>query len=265
LININDNIEAFTNIDIYLLIDDTSNKELIENVKQFILSYLTRLNEFNVRLNFYIEQNHKFFREGKIFKLYLIDKLKDYKNELVFFGHTKGRQNIEDGKEINNILKWISLMYCMNLDIGYFEMRNYLIKNTYDKITFGAIYNYTEKCSEMLKYKWMFIGGFCWINIDRLLKYLTDNNIEYNNIFDSLNIYLKTCAETFLPNYIPVKYVSYYNCSLYNMYYSIKDNENHDLSYRDVQKVAEELMDVDTFNKWNDNYNKNLNILYENK
>lgn len=263
LININDNLEIFDFVDIYLLVDDVNNAELIENVKQFILSYLTKLNEFNIRLNFYIEQNHGYFREGKIFKSYLIDKLKDYKNELVFFAHTKGRQNIEDGLQLNNLLTWIGTMYCMNLNIGYFEMRNYLLNDDYSKITFGAIYNYSLRMP--LKYHWMYIGGFLWVNPERFLKYCSDNNIDYYNKLNALNIHIRNSAESLFPNVMPKEYASYYDCNRFNMEYCIGDYEPNKLPYNNISYFINELLTQDTYNLLQEYLNKLLNKLNQSK
>ena len=51
---INEEIDLFNYVDIYLCIDDISNIELIDNIKQFILSNLNNVNPQHTYINFYL-------------------------------------------------------------------------------------------------------------------------------------------------------------------------------------------------------------------
>ena len=80
----------FNNIDMILVIDDLNNIDAINMHKQYIQDIL------NVNyINFIIEQNDSYLREGKVYVKYVIDKLDEYaiNDDLIFFGHTKGLTN----------------------------------------------------------------------------------------------------------------------------------------------------------------------------
>ena len=104
-------IDKFKIKDFIITIDDTENIESIEKHKNYIISNLG--NDINI----FIEKNDKFNREGIIYYKYVISKLDEYSanNELLFFGHLKGISN----DDLNNTIKWISLMYYFNLFYSY--------------------------------------------------------------------------------------------------------------------------------------------------
>lgn len=104
-------IDKFKIKDFIITIDDTENIESIEKHKNYIISNLG--NDINI----FIEKNDKFNREGIIYYKYVISKLDEYSanNELLFFGHLKGISN----DDLNNTIKWVSLMYYFNLFYSY--------------------------------------------------------------------------------------------------------------------------------------------------
>ena len=104
-------VNVFSIIDIYLCIDDIHNIDLIEKHKSFIQETL------NCEINFFIEQNDQYYREGNIYINYVINKLDEYAktDDLIFFAHTKGLTNEKNLNNLENTKQWVSLMYYMNL------------------------------------------------------------------------------------------------------------------------------------------------------
>lgn len=220
-------INIFDNVDFILLINDNTN---VEETKNLILSYLNRDD-----INFVIRNNDSFYREGIIYKEFIVDKLNDYKeNELVFFGHTKGVTNGLNKKYLDNTIVWISLMYWCNLNKPYLIDYELIEK---DNICFGAIYNYDS--SNITKYHWQYAGSFQWINPKRLYELTKDNNKEFRDF----NI--KVIAEQFLGNNVSPEYAAFTNHTVFNKYHSLLLYDSHDYIYSNVWYAAYCMMAID--------------------
>jgi len=227
----------FDHIDIYLCIDDINNIDIINVVKTFILSYL---NEYSNKINFSIQQNDHFYREGKTYYNQLLLRLNEYSsnNEIVMFGHTKGLTN----NDLDNSINWICLIYYFCLQ-QFWQAKYYLTDNSFDKICYGPLYYYSLR--NMSKYKWMYVGGFSIVNTNRLLNYINNNNLQLFNYSKEQNI--RICAEEYLPNIVPIDYVSFFNFQNYNLYNDLIKYENGFIWYYDVLYVASLLMPPDIY------------------
>jgi hypothetical protein len=109
-----------------------------------------------------ITTKNDYFCEVNTFKYFILDRLENL-NELIFFGHTKGITNINDGINYpENILHWVYTMYFFNLEEEYIiNMENMVIKS------FGGGQN-TFYGTLKQTYKEMGIsfypGTFYWVN-----------------------------------------------------------------------------------------------------
>lgn len=229
------NENYFSDINFYLLIDDTNNEELINETKKNILSYINN----NYTIYFHIVQNNPIYREGIIYKTEVIDKLDQYdENQLILFMHTKGVTNELNNKYYWNTVDWITAMYFYNLcNINFIYEKFY----NEDIITFGTIYNYDD--SSLTKYKWQYTGSFHWIYPYRFMKYIQKNNINYKDIKDrySFNTTIKCCAEAFVGDNIETKYAGFYDDDLFNKQCSHFLCEDSTLPYKNILYVLSDL------------------------
>lgn len=241
-------IDKFKIKDFIITIDDTENIESIEKHKNYIISNLG--NDINI----FIEKNDKFNREGIIYYKYVISKLDEYSanNELLFFGHLKGISN----DDLNNTIKWVSLMYYFNLFYSYDaidKLYNYQ-KEDYSKyICYGTIYHF-HNIESISKYGWMYMGSFHWLNSSRLFNYMNENNIDIN--FLACGDRLRTCAETFLPNIFDNTHVAFLHDEWYNKNHNPLQYDSPDISYKEIEYCALLYMDYDTIVSYFDFFDK---------
>ena len=239
-------INIFENINIYLLYDDESK---IEENKTYILNTLNRTD-----INFIIIQNNPNYREGLIYKQYIIDKLDEY-DGLTFFAHTKGVTNNLNLNQFENTKLWISIMYFFNLNFYYNVEYSF---NNENIMSWGAIYNYC--INNPVLYHWQYTGSFQWINTKKLKKYIKENNIDLSIYNKHSNI--RACAEEFLGNTFDPKYAGFLNHNRYNKYFSHFLYENSNLPYYNISWVGFELTDINSYNDFFIFY-KNINFKYE--
>ena len=249
-----DEKEYYNDINIYLLVDDINNNELIELTKTNILSYIN--NYFYV--NFHIVQNNNTYREGLIYKTEIIDKLDQYdKDTLILFLHTKGVSNKVNINYYENTLHWISIMYYFN-----FYNVNMIFEKFFneDIITYGALYNYDD--SSLVKYKWQYTGSFHWIYPYRLLSYFKVKNINYKDIKHKYNsnTYIRHCAESFIGDNIETTYAGFLDDHLFNKTCSHFLYENSELPYHNILYISSDLLSIDH----HDDYLKYFNKIYNN-
>lgn len=247
---INEEIDLFNYVDIYLCIDDISNIELIDNIKQFILSNLNNVNSQHTYINFYIIENNQYYREGLIYYKYFINELSSYanNNELVLFAHTKGLTN----NNLNNTLDWIGLLYYFNLRLFWYPKYK-LTDDEFNTIAYGALYNYSLR--NLSKYKWIYYGGFSWVNSVRLNNYIVQNNISFNK---SRLQNIRTCAEDWLPNILNVDKICFYECERYNMYNDSIKYEPGNLPYNNIIQVAIQKMHTEQYIDYINSYKVKL-------
>lgn len=220
-------INRFDNVDFILLYDDENS---IDETLNIIKSYINRED-----INFIYVKNNPIYREGIVYKNYVIDRLNEFEeNELVFFGHTKGVANALCKANKYNTYSWIELMYWCNLEKIYIVDAELLIK---DNICFGAIYNYDE--SSLVKYKWQYTGSFQWINPKRLYDIVKDDNRLYTDHM------IMRIAEEFLGNNVPTDKVAFINHNWFNKKFSLLLHERSSYTYENIFRLAFGLMYVD--------------------
>lgn len=250
---INNYINYINSIDIYLLIDDIKNEELINKTKNDIMGSLSS----SIIVYFHIRQNYPEYREGLIYKEEVIDKLDQYEdNDLILFLHTKGVTNKKNIENLLNTYEWITIMYFFNIcSIKEILTRIYNEKNI---ITYGTLYNYSKQSK--VKYKWMYMGAFHYIYPHRLLEYFKEKNISLNdvkaNYNDEQNI--KLCAEAFIGDNIDLDHIGFMDDYMFNKYYDPLKYDKFSIGYDKIRYVLSNFCMVKNINIC---YNTYLNIL----
>lgn len=227
-------INEFDNVDFILLFDDENS---IDETVSIIKSYINRQD-----INFITLQNNSMYREGIVYKSYVIDRLDEFEeNELVFFGHTKGVTNELNKTYDANTRLWIELMYWGNLEKIYIVNNELLIN---DNVCFGTIYNYDE--SSLVKYKWQYTGSFQWINPKRLYNIVKDDQKMYTDY----NI--KCIAEEFLGNNVDIDKVAFNNHTWFNKKHSLLLYEKASYPYENMEYLAYTFMSIDDIYEFED-------------
>lgn len=212
-------------------------------------------------MTFILCENDKRYREGIIFKRYIIDKLNDYNDYLTFFGHTKGVSNELNWKNIDNLKFWIYSMYYMNFI--YIEDTIKKLTNPYEKyICYGTGFypSYTHNNN----HNWFYSGSFCWVNTNRLNDYIKENNIDINKYVISNNENLMRCAELFLGYVCPREYAGFLHDENFNKEYDPFTHYKYMISYEEYDAFLKMYMQVDDFFKLQNEYNQYINVLNEN-
>lgn len=174
--------------DFYLSLDDTNNYELIQRIEALIIEL-----GFKREISFHIHQNDS-FRESKVFKEELVDKLKEMDDEIVFFAHGKGFTNLEQYEE-NSMIHW--LLGCYYLSLEFVEEAEALITGMNTFSAYGSFPLVLEKrqlggdllAKEELylgriKYMWCYSGTFFWINPPKIVDHMAIFGQEIPKIFD---------------------------------------------------------------------------------
>ena len=244
-------INIFNDIDFIILIDDVNNEDAINNHKSYIIEQLNRND-----INFIIEKYDQKFKEGKIYVKYIIDRLNEYIDDLVFFGYTKGL----DDKCLNNIENtklWISLMYFMNFDYIDDVIEKLLDDTNY--ICYGTLYH-NHHNSIISKYTWKYIGGYHWINPKRLLEYIDKNciNIEFVHKID---MKVRTSIETFLPNILDYINVAFLNDQIYNKDTNTLMYNHHNIEYVEILYCACMYLQYDDYLRFSNFYNNEIKCI----
>ena len=236
----------FDNIDLIILYDDEND---IENTKANILSYINRED-----INFICIKNDPLYREGIVYKKFIIDRLNDFEtNELVFFGHSKGVSNPLNLTNKENTRYWISIMYWGNLEKPYIVDDELLVK---DNVCFGSVYNYDS--SSLVKYKWQYAGAFQWINPKRLYNLIKDT---YTDTLYTDHMIMRI-AEEFLGNNVPTDKAAFINHQWFNKKHSLLLYEPSYYTYYKVMHLACSFMSIDDTYEFIDFINTN-NLLDE--
>ena len=214
---------------IILGIDDTNDLETIEYFKKIIKN---KLEDDNIE--FYVSENHKEYRDGKIFKEFLMDKLDDYEDSLVFFAHSKGTHDQNN----ENTEMWISSMYYFNLEFMD-DVINKILNSRY--ISYGANYMHWRFRN---KFSWIYSGSFQWININKLKKFISELHYNIDDIYEkNLKRYF---AEDLLGNL--------YNSEL-QAHYKMNNNMEHFNDYTQIQNHIKFIYGMDEHKKFIEFYN----------
>ena len=175
---------------IFLSIDDKNNYGLINKVEHLFIDL-----GFRGNVKFIIHQNDD-FRESRIVKSEIADKLRDYGEDLIFFAHGKGYSNLDTGYDKTSMMHWIIGCYYLSLEFAKEGTDLITGMNTFS--TFGSFPlvmrgekempgDYLTKDEQYLgriKYHWCFSGTFFWLNPAKLYDHLAIFGQETPLIFD---------------------------------------------------------------------------------
>ena len=158
--------------------------------------------------------------------------------------------------DLNNTIKWVSLMYYFNLFYSYDaidKLYNYQKENYSKYICYGTIYHF-HNIESISKYGWMYMGSFHWLNSTRLFNYMNENNIDIN--FLACGDRLRTCAETFLFFIFDNTHVAFLYDEWYNKNYNPLQYDSPDISYKEIEYCTLLYMDYDTIVSYFDFFDK---------
>jgi hypothetical protein len=207
-------------------------------------------------ITFIVEKNIPQFREGIIFKKYVIDKLNDY-DGLTFWAHSKGVTNKTNINNLTNTLKWLYMMYYSNI-IWFHEVQLKLDDKS-DYISYGTLY-YKDR-RHNLTHNWFYSGSFFWLNTKKLYKYIQDNNIDITDFVSSNDENLLRCAEIFVGQVIDEKYAAFHFDEHYNKSYEHFLNYGTELSYEFMDEQIKVFFKPYEYAAFINNFNALLNIL----
>ena len=175
---------------IILSIDDTKNFQLINKIEHLFLDM-----GFNGNVSFSVHKNDE-YRESRIVKSEIADKLKDYGEDLVFFAHGKGYSNLDTGYEKASMLHWIIGCYYLSLEFIQEGINLITGMNTFsaygsfplvqpgEKKLPGDYLSKDEQYLGRIKYHWCYSGTFFWLNPAKLYDHLAIFRQETPLIFD---------------------------------------------------------------------------------
>ena len=163
---------VFDSAKIFLSLDDTNDKELINKVEHLFIDM-----GFNGNISFVIHKNDE-YRESAVLKEELADKLYEL-DGLIFFGHGKGFSNIDTGYEKESMLHWIAGEYYLSLQFIDEVLDLITGSSTFSAYgSFPMILNERKHTDDVLekdelylgriKYNWCYSGTFFWVNPARL-------------------------------------------------------------------------------------------------
>lgn len=218
---INQYIHLFDDVDLYILYDQYDIK-----VFDYIIS---KFNHNNLSIT--LLKNDPNLKEGKVFYNYIIKNLQTLKDNIVFFGHTKGVTN-----EITmNLKEWICGIYYFSLN--FFDEA--IDELNSGKICYGSLYNYDYRNNSDYAYNYIFTGSFMFLHINNLLTFIHDNNINcnnHNNFNINDNFYYKRCAENWISNIVDITNISFHNYKNYNLSDTVFEQYDNMVSYYKIDE-----------------------------
>lgn len=226
----------FDEIIFILTYNGNNNDQIVLNFKKKLIEECSQC----PKITFIFEKNNANYREGIIYKKYIIDKLNEY-DGLTMFGHSKGVTNSNNINYLDNTLLWIYSLYYLNTTWNL-EVFNKLDDNPNCKyITYGGLYFKDRRHN--IKYNWFYSGSFYWLNTKKLLKYITDNNIDYSSYLSKINEHgLMRCAELFPGNIIPEEYAAFHFDEHFNKQYNHFLNYGNEISYRYIDMILKRFL-----------------------
>lgn len=170
----------------YIVLDDVSNIELINETRTEILKHV-RCND----IIFKTKQNTE-LRDAETFKSGIIDNENNLEYS-VFFAHNKGTTNVVGFKQNeNNIIHWIHALYFYSLNnIDLEQMENFFY-NDLSSFTnkglkfYGPCLCTKENCDDFWynNNKIWYAGTFFWFHMNRYISALKEKKIEKPIICD---------------------------------------------------------------------------------
>lgn len=175
---------------IFLSLDDTENVSLITRIEHLFIDM-----NFRGNLSFVIHKNDE-WRESRIVKEEIADKLNAYGEDLIFFAHGKGFSNLDTGYEKESMLHWVVGCYYMSLAFPDEAINLITGMNTFsaygsfplvmkgEKQMPGDYLTKDEQYLGRIKYNWCYSGTFFWINPAKLYDHMAIFRQETPLIFD---------------------------------------------------------------------------------
>ena len=244
---------VFDKITIIICHNGNINDDVVKRIKFKFISILDCNN-----ISFIYEHNIQKYREGIIYKKYIIDKLGDYNDYLTFFAHSKGITNIDGLNNIDNLKMWIFGLYYLN-----FRWINEVIRklNTYalqgDYFSYGGIYFKDYRHNNI--HDWFYSGSFQWLNTYKINKYINENNIDINSFVCDEDERLKRCAELFIGSIYDESHAAFHNDEHYNKQTNLYNMHGWDVSYKNINEMIINYLKIFEWDEFINNFN-NLHI-----
>ena len=135
----------------------STTKETEKYLKSVKMSLVNLFDCDNVRI---VHVENDDFYESRTFKENVVDKLEDFEDTLVFFGHNKGTTNVNNYQNVDNFLKWIYALYFYSLEFtGEMEKKLLAIFHGRTRAIFGSLMNITPENDRA-----QCLGTFFWLN-----------------------------------------------------------------------------------------------------
>lgn len=212
-------------------------------------------------ISFIYEQNDPNYREGIIYKKYIIDKLDQYNDYLTFFAHTKGVSNQIGLNNLDNLKLWIYAMYYLNfkwIDEMRRKLNTYVVLNNNlmntEYFSYGCLY-FKDYRHNNIHY-WFYSGSFQWLNTYKIDKYIKDNNIDITPFICDEDERLKRCAELFIGSIFDELHCAFHSDEHYNKQTNHYNMYGWEISYVDIDKMIEMFLKWDERNEFYEKYNK---------
>lgn len=230
--------------------------DIVNNVKHKLVDIIDCNN-----ISFIYEQNDPKYREGIIYKKYIIDKLDQYDNYLTFFAHTKGVSNQSGLEHIDNLKLWIFSIYYLNFKWinemrrklnTYALLNNNLMKDEY--FSFGCLYFKDYRHNNI--HNWFYSGSFQWLNTYKINKHIKDNNININAFICDEDARMYCCAEMFIGSIFDESHAAFHSDEHYNKQTNHYNMSGWEISYVNIQEMVEKFLKWDERNEFYRKYNE---------
>lgn len=242
---------VFDEIIIIFVMQD--NYDIVFRLKSLFIDLLDGIKS----ITFITETNDQNYREGIIYKNYIIDNLNEY-DGLTFFAHSKGVSNMYGLEHIDNLKLWIFSMYYLNLN-WIDEVKNSISEySTFgNKYCYGGLYFKDKRHNNV--HNWFYSGSFQWINTKKLYKYIKDNNIDISQYISKENERLKRCAELFLGSILLEENCAFHNDEHYNKNTELFNFSGWEISYEHINEMIKAYLKPWEYDKLIEEYNKFIN------
>ena len=241
----------FDKIIFIICYDGNPYDEIVNNVKHKLIDIINCNN-----ITFIYEQNIPKYREGIIYKKYIIDKLDKYNDYLTFFAHSKGVTNKDGLNNLDNLKLWIFSLYYLNFK-WFNEARkklntHALLKNNY--FSYGALYFKDYRHNNV--HNWFYSGSFQLLNTYKINKYIKENNIDITPFICEEDNRMYCCAELFMGSIFSEDHAAFHHDEQYNKQTNHYNMQGWEISYVNIKEIIEKFLKWDERNEFYDKYNK---------
>lgn len=247
----------FDKIIMIIVYDGNYNDDIIYRIRSKIIS-ICKCKDLKI----IFEHNNHNYREGIIFKKYIIDKLESYDDYITFFGHTKGITNKDGLNNIDNLLRWIYCMYELNftwINEVKEKLTTYSMTNDNKYISYGSLYFKDYRHNNVNN--WFYSGSFFWLNTRKLYNHIKENNINILPFISEEGEKLKRCAELFIGSCIDSNHAGFHYDERYNKETNFFNIYGWEFSYKHIEELVKKYLNLWEYEKLNKNYNETINNL----